>query len=190
MALPPLEPDCDISPDVCCDAFWGVANHLVVVVLDGLENCRPTEICDDDWFHGYVPHGIRVEDPAPNYVVASLANVSIVNSNQRTAQFFPRYLAVYQVRLLESGWPMAQDDGESIWVPDHRDLHALSRHSYSHGEVMWRALANAVATGNIQPRHCSFEQLGTFRPVEPSGGTVGWQVDVTVDVPLSSPGGL
>jgi len=83
------------------------------------------------------------------------------------------------VKLLETGWPMPYGDGEEIIVPPPQLVQNVARHSFAHGEAMLRALNGALTGGTLnQSCNSCFQRIDPMEPIEPSGGTTGWQLNI------------
>lgn len=178
---------CDISLDVCCDTFFSIAEGILDIVLPAVNNCIVESACVDmPAIEGYVTMGGSVQDPVPNYLVVSLLTLqaSPGSRDRGGGMQMPLWRAQFQVRLLESGWPTAESDGEQIWVPSTSIVHDIARHAYSHGEAMFRALANALETKRLGGQACTYAAMLPMVPIEPSGGSVGWNTVVEVGVPF------
>lgn len=179
--------DCDIPYDVCCDALFSTAEEILDIVLPAVNNCVAPSPCRPHApIAGYVSMGVLVQDPVADYVVVSLSRLETSQGSQDDAGRLqvPVWRALYQVRLLESNWPTAEELNEQIYVPSPDLTHAIARHSYAHGEAMFRALANAVTarSANMSGKPCTFHMIEPLVPVEPTGGTVGWETNVWVNI--------
>lgn len=178
---------CDIPLDVCCTSLFDVAEHVLDIVLPAVNDClTPSECSDTPMIAGYVSMGTQIQDPVADYVVVSLQTISTSPGSRDAVgrMQLPMYRATYQVRLLETGWPTAESSGEEIWVPSPEQVHDISRHAYAHGERMFRALADALVRKTLGPGACTFTAIGQLFPIEPSGGTVGWQTTVEIGIPF------
>lgn len=187
---------CDIPDQVCCDTLFEIADQLREIAVVALDQCGLPLDCNDPDSTGeiasYVYHSGQVEDPVPDYLAVALTSFGPATSS--TDQYgslkkMPQFVARFQVRLLEKNWPMIQtDDAGRMWIPEASLLSQLSKHSYAHGEAMYRALARAVIRGTLTG--CGQQTIGNLFPIPPSGGTVGWEVEITVTVDMSGgPGG-
>jgi hypothetical protein len=65
-------------------------------------------------------------------------------------------------------------------VPEPELVQNCARHAYAHGEAMYRAAANALLTNQLNLAHDCYRRIEPILPVEPSGGTAGWQFDVVI----------
>jgi len=168
--------------EVCCTSLFDVAANILEIAHTAVVGCSDCD-CDLPPIVGYVSMGYRVEDPQADYVAVSLLSVfpSPRSADQSGNMQLPVYRASFQVKLLETGWPMPYGDGEEILVPDPDFVQNAARHSYAHGEAMYRALANALARKelNLACRDC-FQRIEPLQPVEPSGGTVGWMTNIVL----------
>jgi len=179
--------DCDIPFDVCCDTLFATGEEILDIVLPAVNNCvAPSACAPHTPIAGYVTMGVTVRDPVVDYVVVSLDRLETSRGSQDDAGKLqtPVWRALYQVRLVESNWPTAEEVNEQIFVPSPELTHAIARHSYAHGEAMFRALANAVTSRTAKPgiQLCTFHMVEPLVPVEPSGGTTGWETSVWVNI--------
>jgi hypothetical protein len=186
MPLPLL--DCAESAPPCCSTLHMLATHLLDVVVPGQIECASEQPCPNKELVAYVQHGTDFDDPLCDSLVVFLTSITSSpgsTSINGTTVLAPVFRASYRVRLRESGWPMVEDDGDTIYVPDPQLVHRQSVHSYAHGERMFRDLANAHAHKRLVPSGCSVVRIGDFLPLFTSGGCVGWEIEITVDVPWS-----
>ena len=187
MALPPY----DCSPDeVCCDMLYTIAANILEISHTAVTECTVGIPCDLPQIVGYVSVGLRIADPVSDRLVVSLADLgpSPQSADNAGRMNIPMWRAKYQIQLLESGWPTPQGDLEEIIPPDPNDYAAAAMHSYAHGEKMYRALVVALHQNELNPyqNDATFKRIDSLVPVEPSGGSVGWETTVTVDCPLNA----
>jgi len=181
---------CDIPDPTCCMSLHDIANQILVAAHDAVLACQVDTACEQGALVGYVAMGARTEDPVSDYLTVALARLDvpfISERNQKVQNFMPEFRAFYRVTLLESGYPTPQDNGDEIIVPDPALVHAVAAHAYAHGEAMYRALAHAVAKGAIGGPGCGVVRLGGLDPIQPSGGSTGWTVDLEIAVRFSGP---
>lgn len=176
-------PHADCSPgQVCCTTLFDVACNILEIAHCAVVGCSVVE-CNLPEIVGYVSMGERIEDPASDFLVVSLSSVfpSPGSGDGSGNMQNPIYRARFQVKLSETGWPMPTGDDEEIIPPEPHDYQTASLHSYAHGEAMYRALANALARKELDPR-CTgcFQAIEPLRPMEPSGGTVGWTTGIVL----------
>lgn len=187
MALPNEEcyPDDD---SVCCDMLYEIGSRILDVVMCALADCIPITPCGANELKGYLTVGREVQDPTSDYVAVSLtqANPTPRSMDENGNRKINLLRAQYQVRLLETGWPQPQGDFEDIFYPTPEQYMIAARHSYAHGEVMYRALLVADRLNPYCKRDC-YTQIGPLTPVEPRGGSVGWETYVITDYPMASP---
>ena len=179
MALPHEE----CAPgDVCCTSLYDVACNILEIAHSAVVGCSTVDCILPD-LAGYVSMGRQIEDPVADYLAVTLISVfpSPQSADQAGNMQLPIYRANFQVKLLETGWPMPYGDDEEILVPPPELVHNVARHAYAHGEAMYRALANALArkTLNLDCRDC-YQRIEPLEPIEPSGGTTGWQTNVVL----------
>lgn len=170
--------------DVCCESLFASAEKILEVAYNAVCNCSVVD-CDLPDLAGYVSMGRNIEDPVADFVAVSLRSVA---PSPRSADQFgnmqlPIYRAVFQVKLLETGWPMPQGDGDEIITPPPMLVQNVAKHSYAHGEAMYRAL-NGAMTANTLNASCNsgncFSRIDPLEPIEPSGGTAGWITGITL----------
>lgn len=190
MPLPHATCPADVPDDYCCDTLSEVADRIRTVALNGLCSCTSTS-CADQEMRSFVTIGPGVQDPIGDSVTVHM-NPMVPMAQARTPQGallgVAGYLAPFEVRLLESGWPMIEADEatQRIYVPEADLVNGLAKHSLAHGEKMYRALATSIQTQQMfvlpANAHLGRVQLGDLSPIPPSGGLVGWSTTVTVEV--------
>ena len=162
--------------DVCCETLYATAERILDVAYNAVANCSVVD-CNLPELAGYISMGARIEDPLADYLVVTLRNVapSPRSADQAGSMNLPMYRATFQVKLLETGWPQPSGDPDEIIIPSPALVHEVARHSYAHGEAMYRALGGALTarTLNASCNTC-FQRIDPLEPVEPSGGTTGW----------------
>lgn len=168
--------------DVCCETLFASAENILEVAYNAVCNCSVVD-CDLPDMAGYVSMGRTIEDPTADYVAVSLISVgaSPRSADQSGNMQLPMFRANFQVKLLETGWPMPQGDGVEIVVPPPALVQDVARHSFAHGEAMYRAL-NGALTGRTLNASCNtcFQRIEPLTPIEPSGGTVGWTTNIVL----------
>ena len=186
MPLPII--DCDSPPPVCCTGLYEHAQRILGVAFDAVQACVPDNSCLDREFHGYVSHGFVVQDPVPDYVTVSMVSLGPSvgsRSPQGLLSKVPIWHARFKVVLIEANWPTVEDNGEEIWVPSPEQMSAAALHLYSHGESMFRALADMVVRRKVAECGCEFHNIDPLSPIEAGGGAAGWETYITVGVDLS-----
>lgn len=174
--------------DPCCDHFYRIAANILEIAHTAVVQCMIGLDCIGP-LEGYVSVGSRINDPVSDYLVVSLLSVAPPQSAANSKMFIPYYRAAYQVRLLESGWPIFQSDGTDMLPPTGDQYTYASRFSFAHAQVMFKAVNNALMRNELNP-FCDagcYQQISALLPVEPSGGSVGWQFNVTVDADVMTP---
>jgi hypothetical protein len=170
--------------------LYTIAANILEVAHCAVVECTVGLPCPLPEIVGYVSVGVRIEDPVPDRLVVSLANLgaSPQSSDNAGRMNIPMWRATYQVQLLESGWPTPQGDMEEIVVPTAEEYASAAMHAYAHGEKMYRALVVALHQNELNPyqNDGTFKRIADLAPMEPSGGTVGWETTVTVDCPLNA----
>jgi len=186
MALPGNQ--CMDPRDPCCDHFYVIADHILEIAHTAVVQCMVGLDCLSP-LEGYVSIGTRINDPVSDYLVVSLVGIRGPSGGGENKMVVPYYRAHYQVRLLESGWPLPQSDGAGIGPPAGDEYTYASRFSMAHAQVMFRAVNNALMANTINPycRAGCYQHITDLVPVEPSGGSVGWEFNVIVDADLMTP---
>ena len=166
--------------DVCCTTLFDTAHHILDIAYNAVCNCSVVD-CDLPDLAGYVSMGRRIEDPTADYVAVTVTSVfaSPRSADNAGSMHLPMWRANFQVKLLETGWPMPYGDGEEIIVPPPQLVQNVARHSFAHGEAMLRALNGALTGGTLnQSCNSCFQRIDPMEPVEPSGGTTGWMLNI------------
>lgn len=180
MAIPPF--DC-VAGEVCCTAQYAIAESILDIAYNAVADCIGEPRCGEPALAGYVAMGARVEDPQSDYLtvswVTTAASTRSADAGGRMVN--PIYRSTFQVKLLESGYPMPTGDDEQIVLPTPQEYAWANAHLYAHGEAMFRALANALARGTLIPDDLGrFKRIEPLVPIEPSGGSAGWTVNLTI----------
>jgi len=169
-----------------------IAENILDISLSAVLGCLMDVSCPLPEIVGYITVGTRVQDPVPDYLVVSLVSLSPSpgSSDRNQKMHIPIYRAEFQVRLLESGWPVPAGDDEAIEMPSPFEYSSASKYAYSHGEAMYRALHVALTNNDLNP-YCEqgcFKAISQLLPIDPSGGTVGWETTVTTDFDITGSG--
>jgi hypothetical protein len=167
--------------DVCCTSLFEIADRILKVAYDAVTGCSVLD-CELPELAGYVSMGEQIQDPVADYLVVSLTSVgpSARSADPSGNMQLPLYRANFQVKLLETGWPQPEGDEDEIIVPSPELVHNVTRHSYAHGEAMYRALGRALTGRRLNPCGDCFQRIEPLRPVEPSGGTTGWVTNIVM----------
>lgn len=192
MVLPATDCPDDVPADICCDTLGLMADRIRTVGHNAITDCIDPS-CADREFVSYFTVGPRVEDPLGESLVVVMHDLSpSVGSNTLTGSLLPVgvHKAEFEIRLLENGWPTIQEDGlgDQIVVPDRTLVNGLARHSVSHGEKVYRAIANGIQrrtlfAASTNP-HIGRISLANMRPVQPSTFIAGWTMRLTIEVTL------
>lgn len=158
-----------------------MAASILDIAYTAVANCSTFD-CPTPELVGYVSMGAQIADPHADFLVVSLQTVSAAPEAGagRGNHLLPIYRASFQIKLLETGWPTPWGDGETINYPDTVLVNDVTRHSMAHGEAMYRALGNALATNVLPGDAQAFRRLEPLRPLEPSGGATGWVTNLTI----------
>lgn len=178
--------DCTESPDVCCIDLFAIANHILSNVYDSLLPCFANVECEP--LSAYVTLG-NGDDGVTDALSIAIVNVAPSQGSQPGGALLqlPLTRAQFNLRLLESGWPTASVEGGVITAPNPVIQNEAARQAYAHGEQMYRKLIHMNATRQMIPaevRGCGNVGVSPLTPINPRGGTVGWLVAITVDVPF------
>jgi len=174
MPLPKF--DCEIPCSTQCHSMYDAAHAITKIAFDAVVCQMDPVECEQ--MTGYVTIG-EPNNPLGNYVAGWIDSLEPRERANTQSLMMPIPVATVNVRILESGYPMINEDGPAS-VPDFGELNAAAQHSYSHAEGAMRAVYNAIRTMAISG--CGFRSMGALRPVRPSGGMVGWQFSVTLDL--------
>lgn len=191
MPLPLASCADDVPTDVCCTSVFDIADRIREVAYDGL--CGKLDpSCRDREFRTYVSIGPRVPEPLGDALVVYInPDVTPSPGSRRpggTLLGASLQRAPFEIYLTENGWPTPETNeiGEVIYVPPSDLIHAISRHAYSHGEAMYRAVLNAVQRRTLFPveafPHIAEIEITGLRAVAPSSHTVGWIIPITVQL--------
>lgn len=177
----PLSDDC-IPGEQCCDTLFRVSDYLLNESYQALLACYSGP-CEISSIARYVTLG-RGDDAVPDALtVAFTTSIVPAKSDQRLSL----WRATFELRLRQSGWPMAHTDstGQVVFGPEWQSQTAKARQAYGHGEKMYRHLIWLNNSRQLPPPsfNCSNAQIGALTPMNPSGGVVGWLVPITMDVP-------
>ena len=176
-------PNSQCAPgDVCCESLFSTAENILNIAYSAVCNCSVVD-CDLPDLAGYVSMGRDIKDPLSDYVAVSVIQIipSPRSADQQGSMQLPMYRARFQVKLLETGWPMPQGDGDEILVPPPALVMDVARHSYAHGEAMYRALGGALTAGTLNSScNSCFQRIEALTPIEPSGGSVGWLTEIVL----------
>lgn len=169
------------TSDPCCFSLHDIATHLLTHTYDALIECYPPPDCCTP-LRAYVTLGNG--DDGIVDAVCVMAGGIIGTANQQPGMM-NLWRSTFTVRLLESGWPTARVDGDTIVLPSVEEQQAAAVHVYAMGEAMHRRLSYLASKRSLTPSNvrCSNATLGPFLPIPPQGGVAGWQVTVSVDLP-------
>lgn len=180
MALPRQDATCEIPTDVCCTTLYDFSVELLDRVLADLNACSYSGDCYQE-LRGYVTVGGFPEDPLCDTLIVTATGIRPFVAPTGSLLPFGVTRCSFLVRLSESGFPMPYVEGEVIYAPDPDLVHEIARHAYSHGERMFRSIVNHLA-GPSRIGSCAKATMDAFTPIDPSGGCVGWQASLSVDV--------
>ena len=182
---------CTPDGEIVCSSIFAVGTSIMNVALNALNNYPYANACDAPSIEGIVTIG-RAVGYEPDMLTVALQNFGPSPGSRDSRGNLPNrvvWRATWQVRLVESGWLTFLEAGDDEIVMSPADLiHANAAYSYSHAEMMYRALANAVLGRKI-PGACKesscFADLADLTPVDPDGHTVGWETSCTVEIDIS-----
>lgn len=179
MAIP--SGPCDSGSEARCVSLYDIAAHLVTHSYEAIMEVYPSADCCEA-LSAYVTMG-RGDDGVVDSVIVALADVRMDAAS--VPGVFATHTAQFNVILRESGWPTIYLDADgAIALPAPAEQNAAARHSYSHAEAMYRRLAYLQNTRSLTPdgMPCTRQTIGVLTPLNPSGGVVGWQVPVFIQL--------
>lgn len=172
---------CDPA-ELCCTSLSDIAEHLLAETWKALVECDPLlATCP---IAKYVTLG-NGNDGLQDALTVAYLTAGPVRVDPRT-RALGAYEAGFEVRLRESGWPMASfDSGGQAYPPDWEEQANKARQALAHGEKMYRHLIWLNNAKNLTPpgSRCSNVRLGQLTPLPPLGGVVGFTVQIAMDVP-------
>ena len=178
--------DCVISEEVCCTTLYDVAQHILASLYEAMLDCFQPTACNPGGLLAYVTMG-EGDDLVLDALTVSIGEIRPSARTVQGTQMSPfgNYQATINVRLLEAGWPTAYEEDGEIYVPDPVIQNAIARHSYAHGERMYRKLSYMASHGECVPpgTACVSAVVNSLQPMNPSGGSVGWFTSVTLTLP-------
>lgn len=169
------------TEDQCCISLYSIAAHLLAEVFDAVTECAPTaEGCPP--LAAYVTLG-NGDDGITDSLTVSAG--SITPSPNTVPGGLGLHRALFNIRLVESGWPTARQEGQTLIFPPADEQARAAQHVYSMGEAIHRRLSFLMSKRALTPPEvrCSNATVGQMNPIPPLGGTAGWTVPVTVDLP-------
>lgn len=178
---------CPIPDDVCCTTLFDAANYLLCALYEPMRICTHSNNCTPI-ITGYVTLGVGDDGVTDALTVAVGPTAPSPGSFDRATGRqvgTSLYRTTYRVMLRESGWPMAHVEGNDVVAPDPVDQHALARHAYAHGEQLLRLLERMRYDRTMHPTDLSqpsIAALGPLVPLLPQGGTIGFYIDVQLDM--------
>lgn len=179
---------CEVSDEVCCEVMFGIAEHLLESVSSALSPCYEDSECGG-MPTTYVTFGQGddgVRDALTVAILSAAPSPSTLTGKGGTTMPLGLYRTLYEVRLRESGWPMAESSGGEILVPNPVTQMQAARQSFSHGEMMYRKLHSMLATRTLVPSTFPVVTnaiIGPMLPLQPLGGVVGFFAQITIDMP-------
>lgn len=180
----------NVPTQVCCSSFFDVADRLRCVAFDAV-NCCIDPSCGDQEFRSYVSLGPSIPEPIGDALVVHLLSSSPSTNSRGPTGILNRVAlqeAHFEIFLTENGWPTPETDelGEVVMVPSSELINGVARHSYAHGERMYRAVLNSAQKGELFPlpanAHIARVDIGNLEPVQPAAFTAGWTIPVTVQM--------
>ncbi|WP_373067534.1 hypothetical protein [Gemmatimonas sp.] len=182
---------CTPDGEVVCSSIFTVGESILNVALTAINGYPYADACDAPMVEGVVTIG-RAVGYEPDMVTVALQNFGPSPRSRDDRGNLPNrvmWRATWQIQLVESGWLtfLEAGDDEIVMAPSEL-IHANAAYSYSHAEMMYRALASAVLGRNI-PGACEdngcFADLGDLVPIDPDGHTVGWETSCSVEIDIS-----
>lgn len=182
--MPLPDPTCEISTDVCCAIVFDAASNLLTALYTALQDCVVVGPCQDNWL-AYVTMG-QGDDAVRDALSVALLSMQLTPGSQQDGNVLGIALAqvTYRVRILESGWPMAHEEGNEIFYPEPVLQNALARHVFAHSERVYRSLVYQAKTKAFLPDGvgCSACTVAPWVPLTPLGGTVGGYADLSMTI--------
>lgn len=176
---------CDVTPEPCCNDLYNVADHLLTTVFDAIKTCMADQSCVEKQLTAYVTIGAG-DDGNTDALTVEFDGGSPTPRSVQGGRGVVVSRTTFTVRLRESNWPIVRrEDGAPIMPPPNEQNHA-AKYAIARGELMWRTLLGMQATKTLVPtsvRGCLDTQVRDLRPMRPSGGVIGWTVQVDVDFP-------
>jgi hypothetical protein len=151
-----LFPESKQAVAVCCNDLYIIAQHLLSSVWGALRPCY-------EGVHVEGKHGDGQDQALFTYVTMSTSDDALIDSlsvvlrgvgspRSEVTQTGPvQVVASYEVRLLESGWPMVEIDGTVISAPEPALQAEAARQALGHGEKVFRTLMSMNARRQIIP---------------------------------------
>lgn len=189
-------PNCDIPETACCDQVFGMANSILAFIYADLITCFAEQDCQKPVLAQYItfPGG---DDAITDALTVAMIDTRPTPGTQTgaggTQLVVGLWRSRFEIRLRESGWPMAQVSNREILLPDPSLQTKLALHAYAHGERLFRSAISLVAklgTGKAQfatdagPTRATVESMQSL-PV--LGGVIGWNVVMSVDMRFTGP---
>lgn len=179
MPLPNV-PTCDISDEVCCESTFTVAEALLDDAYAALSAACLPEGC------GTLSKFVSVGEPSytdeGEYLAVWLMQLGTAPGGRGGVHVMPRPRAQFGFKLIEKGYPTLEA-GAVISAPDSERIHAIARHSYSHGEKVLRYIYDRFRERTLpDKRFVTFQSMGTLVPLARTSGQVGWKFDITLDI--------
>lgn len=171
---------CGEAVEPCCVSLSDIANHLLAAVFDALIECEQPDCGAPVLAYVTMAGGT---DGALDALTVSPLGVSAVGDQKPSLPSLHR--AEFDVRLRESGWPIAAAEGDAIIFPDPEAQAVAARYVLSRGEAMHRRLVYMLSHHQLAPAGlpCGRSSVGRLTPLAPLGGVVGWTITVSIDLP-------
>lgn len=177
-----------IGSDVACDTTWLIGERIRTVAFSGVCGCN----CSQP-FRSFTSIGTIIQDPLGDSLIIAMISLGAAATTGRGATLpAVTHVAQFRLELRDNGWPVVQRDESErvISFPDSSLVNAVSKHAQSHGEMMYRSIVNAVQMHTLfagsANGHVIAESIGVspIVPINPSGGQVGWGINVNVPLRL------
>lgn len=188
----------NVPTQVCCSSIFDVAERIRCIAYEAVLCCIDVS-CADQEFRSYVSLGPSIPEPLGDALIVHLLSMSPSSGSRGPTGILNRVSlqeASFEIFLTENGWPTPETDelGEVVYVPDADLINRVARHSYGHGERMYRAMLNSAQKGLMFPlpanAHIGRVDVGNLQPVQPAAFTAGWTIPVSVQMmfpPLFDP---
>lgn len=176
---------CDAGTELCCIDLHTIATHILTLIGDALDGCLENTHCSP--IGRYVTAGDG-DDGIPDALTVSMVDVAPSNPSSPQGHLvrLPLVQSRFQVRLIESGWPVVQTSGQTIVPPQPAAQNEAARQWLAHGELIYRTILAARSGHRLLPGNLRTTPvgLGPLTPIRPKGGLAGWTVALAVDIPM------
>lgn len=178
--MPLVASNCTPIDDQRCNSLSTISQHLLEKTYEAISTCF------DGGCGAAITAYITTGNGDDGVVDAlTVALLGIDPSPLTTNQGPSRWIATFEVRLRESGWPIVRIEGGVAVPPPPAEQAQAAAQLLSHGEAIHRRLSALKSKGQLGGENyvCGAGAVGTLLPVIPQGGVAGWSILVTIDLP-------